>query len=95
MDLDRLASTLSGALGLPITSKADTRKGTIEFRLRGMARPHGFTITVTPLLSRVKAELLLDRLAADLLRVIGQADSEKWLQVTELSRAYGSLGAAF
>ncbi|WP_353711477.1 HNH endonuclease [Arthrobacter sp. K5] len=60
-----------------------------------MSRPHGFSIIVTPLLSRVKGELKLDRLAADLLRVIGEADSEKWLQVAELLRAYESLGATF
>lgn len=95
MDTERLALTLSNALSLPIISKSDARTGTLEFRLHGMARPHGFSILVTPLLSRVKAELRLDRLAADLLRVIGEADSEKWLQVAELSRAYGSLGAAF
>lgn len=95
MDADRLARTLSGALSLPITSKSDARTGTTEFRLDGMSRPHGFSVMVTPLLSRVKAELRLDRLAADLLRVIGEASSEKWLQVAEISRAYESLGATF
>lgn len=95
MDADRLARTLSSALSLPITSKSDARTGTTAFRLHGMSRPHGFSVLVTPLLSRVKAELKLDRLAADLLRIIGDSGSEKWLQVAELVRAYESLGATF
>lgn len=95
MDADRMARTLSSDLSLPITSRSDARTGTTEFRLHGMSRPHGFSVMVTPLLSRVKAELKLDRLAADLLRVIGEAGSEKWLQVAEILRAYESLGATF
>jgi 5-methylcytosine-specific restriction protein A len=95
MDADRLARRLSIALSLPVTSKSEPRTGTTEFRLHGMSRPHGFSVIVTPLLSRVKAELRLDRLAADLLRAIGEAGSERWLQVAEISRAYESLGATF
>lgn len=95
MDADQLARALSSSLSLPITSKSDARTGSTEFRLHGMSRPHGFSVVVTSLLSRVKAELRLDRLAADLLRVIGDADSERWLQVVEISRAYESLGATF
>lgn len=95
MDADKLARALSGVLSLPITSKFDARTGITEFRLQGMSRPHGFSVMVTPLLSRVKAELRLDRLAADLLRVMGEAGYEKWLQVAQISRAYESLGAKF
>ncbi|SLK12103.1 HNH endonuclease [Arthrobacter sp. P2b] len=95
MNANALARALSSALSLPITAKSDARTGTTEFRLEGMSRPHGFSIVVTQLLSRVKAELQLDRLAADLLRVIGEAAPERWLQVAEIARAYESLGAQF
>lgn len=95
MDENGLARALSSALSLPITGKSDARSGITEFRLQGMSRPHGFSVIATPLLSRVKAELRLDRLAADLLRVIGEADSDRWLQAAQISRAYESLGAKF
>lgn len=95
MDENGLARALSSALSLPITGKSDPRSGMTEFRLQGMSRPHGFSVIVTPLLSRVKAELRLDRLAADLLRVIGEAGSDRWLQAAEISRTYESLGAKF
>lgn len=95
MDENGLARALSSALSLPITAKSDARSGVTEFRLQGMSRPHGFSVIVTPLLSRIKAELRLDRLAADLLRVIGEASSDSWLQAAAISRAYESLGAKF
>ncbi|MGN7150378.1 HNH endonuclease [Arthrobacter sp. SAFR-179] len=95
MDEKALADALSVTLHLPITANFDARSGATELRVKGMSRPHGFSVILKPLLSRVKAELRLDRLAADLLRVIGEASPDRWLQAAEISRAYSSLGATF
>ncbi|WP_420180412.1 HNH endonuclease [Paenarthrobacter sp. TA1.8] len=95
MNLSSLASDLSASLNLPISATSELRTAATEFRLNGLARPHGFSVVVTTLLSKVKAEFVLDRLAADLLRVVGEATPEEWGQTSSILQAYTTLGGDF
>lgn len=80
--------------GLPIEAEQVGRSSEVAVRLRGIDRPTGFAIHVTPGLQITYADLVLDSLARPLLDTLEAASDADWEQVRALGKSLTSVSVS-
>jgi 5-methylcytosine-specific restriction enzyme A len=87
-----IASRLSAILGSAVSEEVSRRGAKPSYRLRSFTEPHGVSVIVIQEANSVRAELVTDPLAAELISVLGNSDEAHRAALVAALSACSNLG---
>lgn len=93
LSASRLGSELTELMDLPVYAQWSDSGNSLDVRINGLDRPHGFRVNVTQQLSWSTATLYLDNLAASVLGELSSASEGRWEQMFLTEAGFRAMGA--